>query len=603
MTPFSNDWPKSFFASQDPVAIDSVALDFFRTEDSTIIDNADDYLREAALANNPPSGTLYEPAGLPVEQSLGVHEVWNNSTDKQYTGNLGLGNGIDLVSTPPSALSVLPVSIPRGQTGTVQIQLNAQGTECALGFSLNFDPTVLSFNSAQLVGTAQNAALSTNTSRLAGGHIGIALMMNPTAGQPLGTFPSGISPIVALSFTAIDQGTNTVTTSITFGDTPVVCDVVDANANELPATYDAGNVTVQPPLAAPTANNLSFATQENTPLAITLTGFDPNGYTLTYNLVTQTSNGSLSGTGVNLTYTPNPGYYGSDSFYFTVNDGVYTSPPALVTITVARVYVPPVAFNQNLSMNENANVTTSLLITLSGSNQDGIAATAMNYTIVNPPSNGTLTQPAPTASPANYQYIPNVGFVGQDSFTFTASFSVNNHTYTSVPATISISVLPVYLPPVASNQTVTIPHGIPASITLQGYDPNSIGNALTYNIVSWPIYGTLNAGNLPSAVYTPPSLSFSGQDSFTFTVTDQHQLTSSPATVTIIVTPSDLQSVNLTSTPVSPVTVNTPVTLAALPAGTTNVQYQFLLNNGVIQPYSTVCDLPLDSDATWNLPV
>ena len=126
MTPFSNDWPKSFFASQDPVAIDSVALDFFRAEDSTIIANADNYLREAALANNPPSGTLYEPAGIPVLQSLGVHEVWNNATDKQYSRNLGAGNGIELVSTPPSALSVLPVTIQRGN-----YRHGADSTQCA----------------------------------------------------------------------------------------------------------------------------------------------------------------------------------------------------------------------------------------------------------------------------------------------------------------------------------------------------------------------------------------------------------------------------------------------------------------------------------------
>ena len=30
--------------------------------------------------------------------SLGVHEHWNNATDKQYTRNLGTGNGIELKS-------------------------------------------------------------------------------------------------------------------------------------------------------------------------------------------------------------------------------------------------------------------------------------------------------------------------------------------------------------------------------------------------------------------------------------------------------------------------------------------------------------------------
>ncbi len=101
-TPFNNDWPSSIFVSQDPVAIDSVGLDFIRTElaGRYLYSNADNYLHEAAKANNPPSGTVYKP--IPDGNqltSLGVHEHWNNATAKQYSRNLGTGNGIELVPT------------------------------------------------------------------------------------------------------------------------------------------------------------------------------------------------------------------------------------------------------------------------------------------------------------------------------------------------------------------------------------------------------------------------------------------------------------------------------------------------------------------------
>jgi len=33
--------------------------------------------------------------------SLGVHEHWNNATDRQYTRNLGTGNGIELATSTP----------------------------------------------------------------------------------------------------------------------------------------------------------------------------------------------------------------------------------------------------------------------------------------------------------------------------------------------------------------------------------------------------------------------------------------------------------------------------------------------------------------------
>jgi len=109
MSPFNNDYPSSLFASQDPVAIDSVGLDFARTQwrqewNPKCGNSVDDYMHEAALANNPPSGTFYGPdypAGDPRRtrlQNLGVHEHWNDANDKLYTRNLGTGDGIELVS-------------------------------------------------------------------------------------------------------------------------------------------------------------------------------------------------------------------------------------------------------------------------------------------------------------------------------------------------------------------------------------------------------------------------------------------------------------------------------------------------------------------------
>ena len=95
--PFHNHWPSILFVSQDPVAIDSVGLDFLRAE-CPLREYADNYLHEAALADNPPSGAFYDPEGDGSRlTSLGVHEHWNNPVDKRYSRNLGTGNGIELV--------------------------------------------------------------------------------------------------------------------------------------------------------------------------------------------------------------------------------------------------------------------------------------------------------------------------------------------------------------------------------------------------------------------------------------------------------------------------------------------------------------------------
>jgi hypothetical protein len=99
-SPFDGHWTASLFASQDPVAIESVAVDFSAAEPTArlMVGTVDNYLHEAALAHRPPSQTRYDPAGdgTPLE-SLGVHEHWNSPEKKQYSRNLGTGPGIEMV--------------------------------------------------------------------------------------------------------------------------------------------------------------------------------------------------------------------------------------------------------------------------------------------------------------------------------------------------------------------------------------------------------------------------------------------------------------------------------------------------------------------------
>jgi hypothetical protein len=101
--PFGGHWTSSVFVSQDPVAIDSVAFDFLRTEwdDYPHKLGAEDYLHEAAQADDPASGTFYDPnhpGRVARLASLGVHEHWNNAQERRYSRNLGSGSGIELVA-------------------------------------------------------------------------------------------------------------------------------------------------------------------------------------------------------------------------------------------------------------------------------------------------------------------------------------------------------------------------------------------------------------------------------------------------------------------------------------------------------------------------
>ncbi len=103
--PFNGDWTSSLFASLDPVAIESVGYDFLRAEyDGTNgkveypnYPAVDDYIHQAASNEWWPDGITYDPdgSGTPMP-CLGVHEHWNDFTNKEYTRDLGTGEGIEL---------------------------------------------------------------------------------------------------------------------------------------------------------------------------------------------------------------------------------------------------------------------------------------------------------------------------------------------------------------------------------------------------------------------------------------------------------------------------------------------------------------------------
>jgi len=83
----------------------------------------------------------------------------------------------------------------------------------------------------------------------------------------------------------------------------------------------------------------SYTLDEDGSVNVTLVGTDPDGSldVLSYTIFTQPKHGTLSGTGADLVYTPDPYYYGTDSFSYQVSDGMYSSAPATVTLTVNPV--------------------------------------------------------------------------------------------------------------------------------------------------------------------------------------------------------------------------------------------------------------------------
>ncbi|GEM_PF-1879959 len=122
----------------------------------------------------------------------------------------------------------------RGQQSSVVIELDAEGNENALGFSLDFDPAQLRFVSVTAGRDATGVTLNVNTSQASEGSVGLALAL--PAGQ---TIPAGQRQIIVINFAVAAEGVVTAAT-LNFGDQPVMRELSDANANSLPASFNGG---------------------------------------------------------------------------------------------------------------------------------------------------------------------------------------------------------------------------------------------------------------------------------------------------------------------------------------------------------------------------
>ena len=107
--------------------------------------------------------------------------------------------------------------------------------------------------------------------------------------------------------------------------------VSDGTSNSDNATV---TITVNPVNDAPTTNDISTSTNEETTLDITLDGNDIDNDNLSYVIVSDVQNGTTSLNGNILTYTPSIDFDGNDSFTYKANDGTEDSNVSTVSIVV-----------------------------------------------------------------------------------------------------------------------------------------------------------------------------------------------------------------------------------------------------------------------------
>ena len=140
--PFNDDYANTLLIGQDPVALESVGFDILFEEYDTdqgkdpypilYKNEVADYLMQCASSDYWPEGLQYDPEGdgSPMG-SLGVFEHWNNASDRQYSRNLGTGNGIELkyvygsISSAQSYMPQLEIEVaPNPFSEYVRFRLN-----------------------------------------------------------------------------------------------------------------------------------------------------------------------------------------------------------------------------------------------------------------------------------------------------------------------------------------------------------------------------------------------------------------------------------------------------------------------------------------------
>ncbi|WP_374158958.1 Ig-like domain-containing protein [Mycobacterium sp. G7A2] len=284
-------------------------------------------------------------------------------------------------------------------------------------------------------------------------------------------------------------------------------------------------ITVTPVNRAPATADDSYTTDEDTTVTGNVLGndTDPDGDMITATVVLAANHGEvqLSSDG-SFTYTPDTDFSGTDTFSYVASDGSTSSAPTLVTITVTPVNDVPVAEDDSFTISEDSRLHGNVLSNDTDSDRDLLTAS-----LASGPAHGSLTLNAD----GTFSYLPTANYTGTDSFTYT----VSDGTSAGNTATATITISPVNDAPVANNGSFSVSEDSTYTGNLDVIDVD--GDTVSTDVVTGPAHGALTLNDDGSFTYTPDA-DYTGADSFTYTGTDGVR-TTSPATVTITVTPID----------------------------------------------------------------
>lgn len=265
---------------------------------------------------------------------------------------------------------------------------------------------------------------------------------------------------------------------------------------------------------------------DGSPYVYQVTASDPGATAMIFSLDTAPAGMTIGSAGGLISWTPVTAQVGTSRVVVRVTDAKNLASGQSFNVTVAAMNHPPVASNDSYSVvSGNVLNVAAAGVLANDSDPDKNPITAVLGTTV---AHGSLTFNAN----GSFSYTPSAGYVGTDSFTYTAF----DGKLSSNVATVTITVIAPNQPPVSANDSYSVISGATLSVAAAGVlandsDPNL--DPITAVLVSTAVHGALVLNSNGSFTYTP-SAGYVGADAFTYKASDG-KVTGNTATVSITV--------------------------------------------------------------------
>ena len=278
---------------------------------------------------------------------------------------------------------------------------------------------------------------------------------------------------------------------------------------------------------------------------------DVDGDTLTVVSFTEATNGTVENSIMAnvigsrtppMIYTPDPNWYGEDSFSYTISDGNETA-TAVVNVTVTSVNDLPVIETIGAKTVE---LTNELTFTVNASDADGDDLT---YSV-----SGDLTEYFDLAT-RTFAFTPT----SNDQIgVYTLTINVDDGNGGTASSNVDIEVRS--RAPVVGDDSATVDEDNPVTINLLDNDSDPDGDTITIASVDSPSNGTIVDNGDGTISYTPDP-NWNGTESFAYTISDDKGRT---ATGTITVTVNGVADDPIVGDDFATVDEDNPVTINLL---------------------------------------